>query len=677
MSPQRQLAAIMFTDIKGYTALMQDDEKQAVNLRERHREIFEKITETYNGKIVQYFGDGTLSVFKSTVEAVECAIKMQQAFVEDPKIPVRIGIHVGDIIYSESDIVGDAVNIAARIESCADSGSVLISDKVHDQIRSHRHIKTKFLDAYEFKNVEEAIPIFALANEGLVIPDAQELKGKFKAESERKWKNKSSKKSVLLFTTFLIIAALVFAYFQFFNDKKPIIEDYSIAVLPFDNLSTDEDAEIFRDGMTEDILMNLSKIKELHVISRTSVMQYKDTKKTIPEIAKELGVAYILEGSIRKYGDKIRVTAQLIEASTDEHIWADNYDKTLIDIFKIQSEVSKQIADALHLNISFEENQNFDVVPTQNIEAYKMFLQGRQEADKRNTESIAKSIELYEKAIAIDSNYAEAYAEIANSIFLQTYYGNADPQKAKERSQYYLEKAEAINTNISRVYTVKGLLYNHSGEFDKAKDAFEKAIALSPNDVTARHQYATYFYYIKNYEAQLDQTKIAYGLDPLSFATASSYFTALTANDKYEEAEKLIEDIVANNTETDPFIINRLYMRLYMASPDYKKAIEPVLYLAKQDPSYYRFLGYSYGQLGDTSGAYRIIDSIKKLDKTRLLNHRVAVVFAGLSTNDSVFYYLDTARNKSMLFNSSSLYYFNDVKKDPRYKKLLESHGIE
>ena len=676
MSKKRILAAIMFTDIKGYTALMHEDEKKAFELRNRHRDTFQRTTELYNGEILQYFGDGTLSIFRSTVEAVECATEMQKVFLTE-LIPVRIGIHVGDIMYSHDGIVGDAVNIAARIESCADAGSVLISDKVHDHIRSHRHIKTQFLDAYEFKNVDEAIPIFAISNEGLVIPNAQELKGKFKEESQRKWKNKSSKKSVLLFSVFLIITALVFTYFQFFNVKKPIIDDYSIAVLPFDNLSTDDDAEIFRDGMTEDILTNLSKLKGLHVISRTSVMQYKETKKTIPEIAKELGVAYILEGSIRKYGDKIRVSAQLIEASSDEHIWANNYDKTLIDIFKIQSEVSKQIADALHLSISYEEKQNFDVIPTQNIDAYKLFLKGRQEADKRNTESIAQSIEFYEKAIAIDSNYAEAYAEIANSIFLQTYYGNADPQKATERSQFYLDKAEALNNNISRVHTVKGLLYNHSKEFNKAKVAFEKAIALSPNDVTARHQYATYFFYIEEYDKQLEQTEIAYSLDPLSFATASSYFSALTTNNKYEEAEKLIKDIVANNTESDPFIINRLYMRLYMASPDYKKAIEPLKYLAKQDPSYYRILGYSYGQLGDTVSAYRTIDSIKKLDKTRLLNHRVAVVFASLNKNDSVFYYLDTARNKSQLFNNSRLYYFDDVKKDSRYKKLLESHGIE
>ena len=171
MRHQRQLAAIMFTDIEGYTSLMQHDEEQATAIRERHRNSFEVTTEAYGGKIIQYFGDGTLSIFKSTVEAVYCAIEMQKAFLEDPKIPVRIGIHVGDIMYSDEDIIGDAVNVASRIESCAVPGSVLISDKVHDQIRSHRDIHVKFLDAYELKNVDGAMPIFAISNDGLVVPN--------------------------------------------------------------------------------------------------------------------------------------------------------------------------------------------------------------------------------------------------------------------------------------------------------------------------------------------------------------------------------------------------------------------------------------------------------------------------------------------------------------------------
>ena len=676
MTQQRRLAAIMFTDIEGYTALMHRDEKKGVALREKHRNVFKRITAKYNGTVIQYFGDGTLSTFRSSVEAVECAISLQVAFREDPKIPVRIGIHVGDIIYRNDDIIGDAVNVASRIESGAVAGSILISDKVHDQIRSHGHIKVEFLDAYEFKNVDDAIPIFAISNEGLSVPKPEDVKGKLKTVNQEKTGKKKYKiiATLLALALLLLISAVI--YSKLFKTSTPTL-DKSIAVLPFDNLSTDDDAEIFRDGMTEDILTHLSKIKDLHVISRTSVMRYKDTEKSIPEIAEELGVSYILEGSIRKYGDEVRVTAQLIQANKDEHLWAENYDKTLTDIFKIQTEVSKQIVDALELNLTFEEQQELAQISTQNIDAYKLFLTGRQEADKRTKENIAKSIDLYKEAIKLDSTYAEAYAEIANSIFLETYYSRRDPTEATALANQYLEKAKKLNANLSRIYTVEGLLNNHTQKFEKAKMAFENAIKLSPNDVTARHQFATFYFYTNQYDKQLEQAEIAYKLDPLSFATAISYFTALTYNEKYDEAQNLLKSMEKIGGEKDQFLINRSYMRLYMSKRDFKNVINPLKEIVKTEPAYYRFLGYSYGKLGDTINAYHTLDSIKKYSSKRLLYHRLAVVYAGLQQNDSVFYYLDTTRNKTKLFDSHRLYYFDYLKETPQYQTLLDQHKIE
>jgi len=678
MSQNRQLAAIMFTDIEGYTALMQQDEKRAISVRNRHRDVFENTTLQHKGKIIQYFGDGTLSVFKSTVEAVDCAIAIQQAFQKDPVIPVRIGIHVGDIVYTEEDIIGDAVNVASRIESCAVAGSILVSDKVHDQIRSHTHIKARFLDAYELKNVTSALPLFAIANKGLIVPDPKTIKGKLKDKSAVEVRRRPLKRSFIYGAVFLLLAVLGFFLMRTFSESPGHVPiDNSIAVIPFDNLSTDQGSEIFTDGITEDILTQLSKLKDLHVISRTSVMQYKKTKKTIPEIAKELGVTYILEGSMRKYGDQIRVTAQLIDTRTDNHIWAENYDRTLTDIFALQTEVSQEIADALKLNISFDEQQSLTIIPTENINAYQFFLRGRQEADKRNKESLAKSVQLYQQAIDLDPNYAEAYAEKANSVFLQTYYARANPEKAIKSANELLSKAEAINNRISRIYTVKGLMNNHLQKFDEAKKAFEKAIVLSPNDVTARHQYATFFFYTADYEKQWEQSKIAYELDPLSFASAISYFTALTYTKRFDEAEKLLENLESNGQEHDQFLMNRSYMRLYMAQKEFKKAIPAIKKLIPEEDAYTRFLGYCYAKIGDTLAAYRIIDTLKNKPNSFNKNHRVAVVFAGLQKTDSAFYYLDTVRNKSKLFNSHRLYYFDDLKDKAGYEILLNQHGIE
>lgn len=677
MSQQRRLAAIMFTDIEGYTSLMHRDEQKAVELREKHRNIFKRITAKYNGTIIQYFGDGTLSSFKSSVDAVECAINLQQAFSEVPKIPVRIGIHMGDIIYRNDDIIGDAVNIASRIESGAISGSILISDKVHDQIRSHRHIKVAFLDAYEFKNVDHAIPLFAIANEGIIVPKPNEVKGKLKMAPESDQKQNKYKNTAKVLGLALLLLVGIMVYFQFF--KKPVLlGEKSIAVLPFDNLSTDADAEIFRDGMTEDILMHLAKVNDLHVISRTSVMRYKNTEKSVPEIAEELGVSYILEGSIRKYGDQVRVTAQLIQAANDEHIWAENYDKTLTDIFSIQTEVSKKIVDALQLNLSFEEQQSLTQIPTENIEAYKLFLTGRKEADKRNGASITKSIELYKEAIALDSTYAEAYAEIANSIFLQTYYGDRNVADATELSSAYLEKAKDINRNISRIYTVEGLINNHTRNFEQAKAAFEKAISLAPNDLTARHQYSTFFYYNRMYKEQLEQAKIAYSLDPLSFATANSYFTALTANERYDEAEQLMKKVEKMSDQNNRFVINRSYFRLYSDQKNFQKMIAPLKEIVKTQNVFNRFLGYAYVKVGDTTSAYRIVDSIHKNGSDYEKSHQLAVVYSALKKTDSVLFYLDTIRNKqSSTFRREVNGYFAYLKDDPRFINRLHQHGID
>ncbi|WP_298238815.1 adenylate/guanylate cyclase domain-containing protein [uncultured Algibacter sp.] len=680
MRHQRQLAAIMFTDIEGYTSLMQHDEMQAIAIRERHRNSFEVTTEAYGGKIIQYFGDGTLSIFKSTVEAVYCAIEMQKAFLEDPKIPVRIGIHVGDIMYSDEDIIGDAVNVASRIESCAVPGSVLISDKVHDQIRSHRDIHVKFLDAFELKNVDDAMPIFAISNEGLIVPKREEVKGKLKVVKENPksfigfFKNKKN--------IFRLTAVAILLFFLFNIKSLKITTDtsekeLSIAVLPFNNLSSDKDSDFFRDGVTEDILTQLSKLKDVRVISRTSVMQYKGTNKTMPTIANELGVSYVLDGSIRKYGNDIRISAQLIDADLDRNLWAENYDKTITDVFTIQTEISQEIVMALELNLSFEEQKRLTTVATKNINAYKLFIEGRDEADKRNSESIAKSIALYKEATILDPNYAEAYAEIANSIYLETYYSRRDPAEASKSAREYLVKAEVINSEVPRIYSVKGFIDNIEGNHQAAEDAFQKAISLSPNDLTTRHQYATFYYYTRQYVKQLEQAEIAYRLDPLSFVTANSYATALAFNHKYDEAERILKKAENLSSENNKFVINRSYFRLYMDQKRYKEAINPLKKIVIEENVFNRFLGFCYAKIGDTVNAKKTIHTIRRVAHPYEKSQQLAVVYAGLQERDSVLYYLDTIRNKqTKTLKREVSEFFEFLKDDDEFKEVLMSHGI-
>ncbi len=313
---------------------------------------------------------------------------------------------------------------------------------------------------------------------------------------------------------------------------------YAIAVLPFDDLTKKGDSEWFCIGVTEDILTHLSKIKGLRVISRTSVMQYKDDEKTIPEIAQELGVSYIVEGSVRTQGDKVLVTAQLINAE-DNHLWADNYNENLDDVFKIQQEISKKIVQQLQLVISPEEEEALSSSSTTNVEAYQLFLRGRTIADKRTSEDLEKSIIYYEQAIALDPNYADAYAEIANSIYLFEEYGDMAVDEILTKSRDYINKALAINPNTVRAYSVLGNIFRVEQKWDLAKENYEKAVSINPNDATAHHHYAMYYEALEDYDAKkmLYHINLAQQLDPLSFPINSVLVRTLIFNEKFDEAE--------------------------------------------------------------------------------------------------------------------------------------------
>ena len=282
LQKNRRLAAIMFTDIIGYTALMQQNENAAAEVREQHRKEFEQYHEVFNGEILQYFGDGTLSVFQSGVEAVECAVAIQKALNIGVPIPLRIGLHIGDIVFDGTDIYGDSVNLASRIESMGIAGAVLLSGTLNEELKNHQQLSTVSLGHFELKNIAKPVEVFAVTNEGIKIPEQSELKGK---------------------------------------QKKP---SKTIAVLPFVNMSSSEENEYFSDGMTEEIINALAKIKGLKVTSRTSSFFFKNKNISIRQIGKELSVSTILEGSIRLAANKMRITAQLIDVENDFHFLVRN-----------------------------------------------------------------------------------------------------------------------------------------------------------------------------------------------------------------------------------------------------------------------------------------------------------------------------------------------------------------
>ena len=406
---QRRISAIMFTDIVGYTAMMQRDEKAAAAVRSKHRKEFKKYHEIYQGKILQYFGDGTLSVFQSGVQAVECAIALQKNLQEEPKVPLRIGIDMGDIVFDGTEIYGDSVNRASRIENLGIAGAILLSDKLNEELENQVQVKTKFLGSFSLKNVTKPVKIFAVAEKGIKMPTVAELQG------------------------------------------TPDKQNKSIAVLPFVNMSSDSENEYFSDGMTEEIINALAKIEGLKVTSRTSSFHFKNQNLSISKIGQALNVSTILEGSVRLAGNKMRITAQLIDVAADFHFWSETFDRSIDDIFSVQDEVSLLIADKLREHIG-----HFDIAdqlvdsPEVPVEIYKKYLKGRYYLMKLNLPDTEKSISIFREIIQEQPNFPLPYLDINQGYAFLGTMGLLPAQESFVKGRPFLDKALELDENLPK-----------------------------------------------------------------------------------------------------------------------------------------------------------------------------------------------------------------------------------
>lgn len=558
---KHQLAAIMFTDIQGYTALMQHDESKALELRNRHREIFNSTTAKYKGKILQYYGDGTLSIFQSAIDAVRCGIELQLAFRVRPEIPVRVGIHSGDILISEEDIVGDGVNVASRIESLAAAGSVFISEKVYDEVKNQAGIQTVSLGDFEFKNVDKPMEVLAVANPGLVIPNRDQLTGKLKSKPEQKPKAPKIRRDLpWIVATIAIVVASFLIYSTYISRPSSsrsasinqAMSEKSIAVLPFINDSSDSANVYIINGLMESILSHLQKIEDLRVISRTSVEKYRQTDKTIPEIGRELGVHYFVEGSGQKIGDQILLTVQLIDGVSDQHLWSEQFDRRVADIFGLQREIAKKIAGEIQVIITPEEAQRLDETPTDNVAAYEAFLQGRELYYQGSRENWEQAIQYYKQAIELDPTFALAYAGVAITYYVLDY-EQAAKQYATEINRY-ADKALLYDAQSPYSLIAKALYYIYNGDYTAALPHLEKALEYNPNSAEVINLLADFYTrYVPNTEKYLEYALRGIQLDIAAQDSTTASYTFLYVSNAFaqfgfvEEAEKYINRSLAYN----------------------------------------------------------------------------------------------------------------------------------
>jgi TolB-like protein/class 3 adenylate cyclase/AraC-like DNA-binding protein/lipoprotein NlpI len=474
----RRLAAIMFKDIVGYTALMQQNEATALALRTRHRNIFDQAHQAHNGEIIQYFGDGTLSIFQSAVEAVECAIAIQQNVAKGKPLPLRIGLHLGDIIYDGTDIYGDGVNLASRIESLGMAGTILLSKHLNEELQNQEHIQTLSMGYFELKNVEQAVEIFAVSNANIKVPQQWELKGK----------------------------------------GKPMRKTASIAVLPFVNISRDKDNEYFSDGITEEIINALSKINNLKVTSRTSSFYFKNKDIPLTQIAQELKVSSILEGSVRLAGKKVRISAQLIDTEEDTPFWSETFDRSVEDIFAVQDEISLLIADRLREYIGhFDIADKLVEAPEIQVELYKKYLQGKYLINMFNREDIEKGITILKDVIIHAPKFPLPYLSIS---FGYTFLGIIGVYPAHEsfvKAHPFITKALELDPLLPQCqHYLAGISFWQHWDIDNTFKYLNKAIEIRPGYADAYQAMAPALLTVGKKAAALNYIDTAIQMDPFS-----------------------------------------------------------------------------------------------------------------------------------------------------------------
>jgi len=470
----RRLVAIMFTDMVGFTAMAQKDEARALALLEEQRKLVRRVLPNFGGSEVKTIGDAFLVEFESALDATKCAYEIQRAAKEhnegvkaDGMIRLRIGVHLGDVVSANGDISGDAVNVASRIEPLAEEGGVSVSRQVYDQVHNKVEFGFSSLGPKILKNVSDVVEVFKIEMPG----------------------------------------------------ERPVpmaVDHKRIAVLPFVNMSPDPNDSFFADGITEEIISTVSSMKGFSVISRTSVMGYKGTTKKMTEIGRELQVGSLLEGSLRKAGNRIRLTAQLIDANSDRHVWSQSYDRDLDDVFAVQTDIAMRVANALSVSILSEEKERLEKKPTESSAAHTQYLKGKYYLNRRGLEDLEKAAECFRIAVEEDPGFALGYAGLADSNELMAENWQVNVEENYRKSLVNVKKALEIDPDLAEAHSTMGLIYSRDYDYKNAEREFQRAIALNPSYATAHQWYSSLLMYQGKPQEAVREIELAVSLDPFS-----------------------------------------------------------------------------------------------------------------------------------------------------------------
>ena len=676
-------AAIMFTDIVGYTALMGSNEDKAFEVLKKNQDIHKKLILQFNGTLIKEMGDGMLISFDLASEAVRCAIEIQKAGKEH-NIPLKIGIHEGEMVFADADVLGDGVNIASRLQENAEKGCIHISSSVYKNVRNKADINTRFVEERTFKNVAEPVKVYKVLGEGEEqIPGANKLKNR----------NKKYPLWAGIGAALVIVILAFYLYPKIFTesskDNTEIVTeagneilDKSLAILPFEDLSPNQDQEYFSIGMMEEILSHLYKIEDLRLPSRTTSMKYKDTKLSAKEIGEEIGVSYILQGSVRKAKNRLRITLQLIDAKNDIHLWSEAFDRDLTDVFAIQTEVAKSVAYTLKAEVNPQVIDRLGSIPTENLEAYDYYLKSLKYFGTPTLNTQDARVWLRE-AIRLDSNFARAYGLLGTYILFQAGFAqDKSPDEVGQESKELLEKALLLDPTDAFTHTMMAD-YNiwYEKDFKKAEINYNLGIKLAPSDVNSYVSYLDLLLSLGRFDEAITISSKILEIadnDPGNWGRDVLMWGFVGEKDKMNYG---IEKILQINS--DGILPYTESARALLIQKEYDRVPE-ILSHSQEAQSLPRSMGLksiAYFKLGDMDNHNKELNSlIERSTKTAggSPSFYTAMVYASKGEINEAFTWL----KKSFEDNELELYWlkvepeFEPIYDDPRWQEMLDKVGF-
>ena len=631
---ERRLAAIMFTDVVGYSRLTQTNEPLALELLEEHRGILRPIFANHGGGEVKTIGDAFLVEFKSALDAVLCAVDLQKSLKDrndavSPlrRLEMRIGIHLGDVVHTQNDVYGDAVNFASRIEPLADPGGVCISQQVFDHIRNKTNLQIEKIGDVNLKNIELPVGLYRI-----LVTENKSIETVPRRQKER------------------------------------------LAVLPFLNITPDPNDEYFADGLTEELISKLSEIVGLKVIARTSVMSYKHKDKKVSDIGRELDVDWVIEGSVRKAGDRVRISVQLADATTEEHIWASNYDSELGDIFAIQGDVASKVAASLSAGF-FSQVHGRD---TEDVEAYTLYLRALQLSYDTSEHSMRESVVLLERAVSRDPRFARAYAALSSAWRTLAVTGYEDFSAMAKNAQVAAEKALELDPGLAEAHSAMAEVHSMFDRFDSALQEAEAAVRINPNLSDAYVILGILNAIVRTPEEALAKFKRAYELDPLSPGTGEM----VSSFAQWVGDEDLARSVIARLKEVNP---NDPRIYLHIADYDmYKrefneaqKMIDQARLLGPNEPMVDASQALLFAYSGKRKEAEEVLKRLLGIESESYRLNAQLWVQAALGNLDEAFGALmQQARKHSWPATIRLDPLYSEMRKDSRYLEFCGKVGI-